>query len=169
MGNAEFMVILPFLGILAFGKYIKFSSKSWLSLAIGIGIWNVGFHIIPKSIFNEHKNQEIRTWLHSKKAQYFVAYDRTEFTNYMDWKNACEGKNKRVMVWDALRDNEEILDSIKSGAIIYTDKIDYPKTLDRRSFAIMRPDDFIRTKHRLDSIPTWRGFIFLDEIKARKL
>jgi len=36
MGNAEFMLMLPFLGVIAFGKYIKFSAKSWMVF----GGWN---------------------------------------------------------------------------------------------------------------------------------
>lgn len=164
MGNAEFMLILPFLGLIAFGKYLRFSAKSWTLLAAGIGIWNIGFHVIPKNILNDHKNEEIRVWLLNKNAKYFIAHDRTEFTNYMDWKNTCEGKEKSMEIWDYSKDCDLI--NTKHHSRIYTNMYNYPKTFNRRAIQESGISKEMNLKYKIsDSLETWRGLIYLGQLK----
>ncbi|MDA8896000.1 hypothetical protein N9J24_01300 [Bacteroidia bacterium] len=164
MGNAEFMLLLPFLGVIAFGKHLRFSAKSWTLLAVGMGIWNIGFHVIPKNILNDHRNEETRSWLLNKDAKYFVAHDRTEFTNYMDWKNTCEGEEKSMEIWDYSKDYTLIHREHHSS--IYTNMFKYPKTFNRRAVHELSITKEMNPAYEIsDSLKTWRGSIFLGKLK----
>jgi hypothetical protein len=164
MGNAEFMLMLPFLGIIAFGKHLPFSAKSWTLLAAGIGIWNIGFHVIPKNVLNDHKNEETRAWLLNEKAKYFVAHDRTEFTNYMDWKNTCEGEEKSMEIWDYSKDYTLV--KTKYHSKIYTNMYNYPKTFNRSTIQEVSTTKGMNPEYViLDSLKTWRGPIFMGYLK----
>jgi len=160
MGNAEFMLMLPFLGVIAFGKYIKFSAKSWMVLAVGIGIWNMGFDTLPKNLFDYHKNQETREWLKETDAKYFAAHNRTTFTNFMDWKNACEKDTSTIMIFDYSKDYKKIL-QLKYAKVL-TNLLNYPSSFDRKAIHDISITKGFKPVIKVnDSIPTWRGQIYL--------
>ena len=163
VGNAEFMVMLPFLAVLSFGRYIHFSAKSIIILAIGIGVWNMSFYVIPKNIFNDTQNEQIRVFLQENNAKYFVAYDRTEFTNYMDWKNSMSKQSRSIQILDMQKDSA-IIQSILKQQKVYTNVADYPSTKNRRSMSETNKT-WPYTYQKLKNLPTWRGPIELSIIK----
>jgi hypothetical protein len=162
VGNAEFMVMLPFLAVLSFGRYIHFSAKSITILATGIGVWNMSFYVIPKNVLNDTDNEQIRILLQENNAKYFVAHDRTEFTNYMDWQNSLNHLSKSIEILDVEKDST-LIASIVGEQVVYTNAVDYPKTKNRRSM-IESKSKFPYKCTKIKSLSTWRGPIFLSVI-----
>ena len=100
----------------------------------------------------------------NEKAKYFVAHDRTEFTNYMDWKNTCEGEEKSMEIWDYSKDYTLIHREHHSS--IYTNMFKYPKTFNRRAVHELSITKEMNPAYEIsDSLKTWRGSIFLGKLK----
>jgi len=80
----------------------------------------------PKTFFDYHKNQETREWLKETDAKYFAAHNRTTFTNFMDWKNACEKDTSTIMIFDYSKDYKKIL-QLKYAKVL-TNLLNYPSS-----------------------------------------
>jgi len=71
-GNAEFMVMIPFLGFLILFSKIKIRNISMVLFAVALLVWNVSYGLIPSNSFNFTDYVMIESWIKKTPDATFV-------------------------------------------------------------------------------------------------
>ncbi|PHX92413.1 MAG: hypothetical protein CK532_02955 [Flavobacteriales bacterium] len=170
VGNAEFMVMLPFLLGISFANQLAIHINSLIKLAMGTWIWNTAFFIIPHYC-NTFNSIPIRTEkilsVTAEKKGIFISQDAIALHNYCDYKAQLNPTIKRpsaIVFLSGNQDNE--LQSIKiagldSTQILFTDLFRSPAVLSRASLTenaeISKLVNGFRWKH-IDSIALFEEY-----------
>jgi hypothetical protein len=142
VGNAEFMVMIPFLLLLSFtGLFLKLQYKL-LPASLAILCWNLGIFLIPNAnIKTINYGAELNLLLkiaNEQKADgmVFVARERVMLENYLSIQSADYQKQFRdagiqLMDADSLGTEQKLP--------VYTDIFDYPMPMSRSSIIYSNP------------------------------
>ncbi len=169
VGNAEFMVMLPFLFGISFANPLANHVNSLKKLAIGTWIWNMTFFILPHycNTFNSIpiRSEKILSITAEKKG-IFISQDAIAIDNYLDYNTQLNPTIKSPSTIVFLTGNQENeLQLIKtaeldSTQIIFTDLFRSPKVLSRASVTestqVFKLVQGFKWKH-IDSIPLFEG------------
>jgi len=71
-GNAEFMVMIPFLGFLLLFAKIKIKDRSMILLASALLVWNISYGLIPRNNFKFTHNTMLESWIKKNPDATFV-------------------------------------------------------------------------------------------------
>jgi hypothetical protein len=114
-GNAEFMVILPFIltAYVSF-KYSLFIRTRFLLLTAFMSIWNIYFGLLPNYFDNLTKTDSQTQWIINHPEAYFVFDNKPQVENQVCYQTNLETKNRFIAF-------DEIGKYLDSGKLIYTD------------------------------------------------
>jgi hypothetical protein len=171
VGNAEFMVMIPFLLLLSFpGLLLKLQHKL-LPVAMAMLCWNMGVYLIPnariKTINYGAELNLIMKIAEQEKADgiVFIARERVMLENYL----SCETPDFQKLFRDAgiqLMDTDSL--GTKQKLPVYTDIFDYPMPLSRSS--MVSNNNFTKPAHAslVGSFPTLFGNLYIYNITSTK-
>ncbi len=178
-GNAEFMVMVPFLGFLLLFSKIKIRDRTMILFGIALLIWNVFYGLIPCNKFEFAHNAMIESWIKKNPDALFVlkADQQTISRLYYqsgieDYPQIIKSPSSLIRRGGNIEDLYNKLDKcIDRGGQIYTDCIGYPEVLSRRGIVDAGEDDSFFVKYEsmpVDSAETLFGTFFLNMIGRHK-
>ncbi len=129
-GNAEFMVILPFLMVLYFGAKYQFSNTAPLKyLTIIILMWNISIGIVPNAFLNTQKVTHQVEITRNNPNAYFLWKAKPLVENIITYQN---GFNlKRNYINPKTLDTKLVDSLLNANSAIYTDIYNQQQVLNR--------------------------------------
>jgi len=160
VGNAEFMVMLPFLFILwQYNRIAYIPLKLTHSLAVVLGLWNLAFWIIPGKFIEfekfPSKLQQICRYIENHPQQnsinVYVGSNHVVFSNFWEYQTINGHNHKQVnhpLEFLSLEKFE--LENNKKGKLYFTDEFSHSNGFNRKSITANVPQN---------SNPIlWKGF-----------
>ena len=178
VGNAEFMVMLPFLllMVLLFFFEIK-KSVLWL-IALALLIWNFSFGIYPNYKFDFSGRNFIVEKVMSNPTSLFIVDNKPLIDNAIYYQTGKDNiKNITYAPWELIASNKPL--SLLSDTIdyllsknskVFTNCIEKPKVMNRASVLIIQSDDEFFKKYntiKVDSFSAFYGKYYLCEIQFK--
>lgn len=171
VGNAEFMVMIPFLLLLSFPAFLIKWQHKVLPLATALLCWNLGVYLIPNAnIKTIRYGAELNLLLkiaEEEKAKnlIFIARERVMLENYLSTQTPYyqkKFKEEGITFMDA-----DSLNTIQKSPV-YTDVYNYPMPVSRNSMLNkqqqVKPTSAIVT----GSIPTLYGNLYIYKLSSAK-
>jgi hypothetical protein len=171
VGNAEFMVMIPFLALLSFpGLLLKMQHKL-LPVALAMLCWNMGVFLIPNAFIKTIKyGAELNLLLkiaEEEKAEkvIFIAREKVMLENYLSIQSPFYQKKFReegIMFMDA-----DSLNTIQKSPM-YTDVYNYPMPVSRNSMLNKQQQSKPTSAIVNVSIPTLYGELYIYKLSSEK-
>ncbi|MDD4683711.1 MAG: hypothetical protein PHD45_00580 [Bacteroidales bacterium] len=138
-GNAEFMVILPFLIILLLVYYFEYLSRALFGLGIFMYVFNLFFALIPMANMKLNSNEEIVNLMIDQPNAVFVLKDKVAVENIYAYKQRKENVG---VTFRASEVSQEKFDSwLKENKTIYTDYFEEKDLTSRATIAKSKTND----------------------------
>jgi len=178
-GNAEFMVMIPFLGFLLLFTKIKIRDRSMILFGIALLVWNISYGLIPRNNFEFTHNTMLESWIKKTPDATFVLKSDQQVISRLYYQSGVEVYPQIIKSPSSLiRRGINItglyskLDTlIARGNQIYTDCVEYPGILSRQGVIDTGEDDHFFTGYEyepVDSVETLFGTFFLHRIGNRE-
>lgn len=154
-GNAEFMVMLPFLMAIYLSYWTSISNDKILYLAVSILIWNLNFAIFPNHFYNFQNNQALIKIIRNNPDKRFILKERLKiFALYKYIYN--EDISERIF----FKDNQT--------GVFYTDILSKITPYSRASIVQKNNNtfDFILVRE-VEKIDSFYGSYSIDEINVK--
>lgn len=155
VGNAEFLVMLPFLIILVFAK--KINSSIFGPLLGLLIIWNLSFGLFPNYYYRYYNEQKLAELVLKNPRAIFIISDHTLLHLYQYQTGEFEPKNI-ILLKNATE--KQIVFYLKNGKKVYTDAINRPIVINRSLLLKTKPNADIfkafKTK-KLEKISAFYG------------
>ncbi len=131
-GNAEFMVIIPFLLVLLAAYY--FENLRWSLFGFGFAMyaWNIFFALTPIGLLNLNNNEEIAN-LVQKEDAVFVLKDKVAVDNIVAYRRRNQNISNTFKISEV--SPEQFDNWIKENKTIYTDYFGGKEVLSRANIA----------------------------------
>lgn len=178
-GNAEFMVMIPFLGYLLLFSKIKIRNISMVLFAIALLVWNVSYGLIPCNSFDFSDYIMLKTWIKKNPDATFVLKSDQQVISRLYYQSGIEVypqiiKSPSSLVQQGisvtgLYNKLDTLIALENQ--VYTDCVEYPGILSRRGVIDTGEDDYFFTEYAyepVDSVETLFGIFFLHRIDSRE-
>lgn len=178
-GNAEFMVMVPFLGFLLLFSKIKIKDKSMILFGIALLVWNVSYGLIPCNNFEFTNYPMLESWIKKTPDATFVIKSDQQVISRLYYQSGIEVYPQIIKSPSSLIRRGGNVDDlhiklnkcINRGNQIYTDCVEYPEVLSRRGVIDVGEDDYFFTEYEyepVDSVETLFGTFFLHRIGKNK-
>jgi len=178
-GNAEFMVMVPFLGFLILFSRIKIRDRSMILLGIALLVWNVSYGLIPRNNFEFTNYTMLESWIKKIPDATFVLKSDQQVISRLYYQSGIEvypqiikSPSSLIRRGGNMENLYNKLDKcINRGEQIYTDCVEYPGILSRQGVIDAGEDDpfFIEYDYEpVDSVETLFGTFFLHRIGSRE-
>lgn len=170
-GNAEFMVMLPFLLVVFVVSKWQFDTRPmWLAAAC-LFVWNVGYALWPASRYDLHGFEKTLAKLQGQEKMLFVSQHAIHFGNFLAYKNAELG-NVLIVKSPADSDDTAVLyrqidSAVKAQMTVLTDCVDYPDAGSRKAMISGNANAILKTRYSLllkDSLEVYTGKVKLYQI-----
>jgi hypothetical protein len=128
-GNAEFMVMLPFLLPLLIERWWQVNTKAIVRLAAAMMIWNMGFALLPSAWFRYYDNARMVQFFKEHPNDFFIVADHNIVNEYeYIWGDT-------IIHQFILPPYDEWLKKHPAASLanIYTDVVNRPKPMSRGS------------------------------------
>lgn len=132
-GNAEFMVIIPFLIILLLVYYFEYLSRALFGLGIFMYVWNLFFALVPISNMKLNANEEIANLVIDQPNAVFILKDKVGVDNIYAYKQRKENLSNTFKVTDISQEDFDYW--IKENKTIYTDYFEERDLISRATIA----------------------------------
>lgn len=168
-GNAEFMVMLPFLFIALCYTYFRISySVKLVSLTIFLFSWNFCIAILPSHIYNVDRVDKQVEWTKNKRDGYFLWTHKPLVENILTYKEGFDFRRNYISIKHV--DADAIYRILATGNEVYTD-IGNPASLYSRE-AFTGKNNFTEITQRyyiqaVDSFENLYGKNFIYAIKPK--
>jgi hypothetical protein len=170
-GNAEFMVMLPFLMALTLPFFLSSETSVVSYIASGMLIWNITLGLIPlnNKILDSSKMVVSKVTGTDQCKTFFVVFNKPLIENIVKYQtkrmpsNVVSGINKV----DVKEIKIIIEASLNAGKAVYTDCLSRPNTLSRESILTDTRNDIFEgyTLVKVDSLETISGKYYLTQVK----
>lgn len=146
-GNAEFMVMIPFLAVLSFPWVLNRFKRSFILAALGMLAWNSGTALLPNRIFRTDASaftvKAMQRLTPAEGKAYWIGRHKVQTENYLSAMTAIHRlqrdsflSNMQLLTAPADRGphtrTEPDIDSlIRAGALVFTDCLEYPEPVSR--------------------------------------
>jgi hypothetical protein len=181
VGNAEFMVMLPFLGLLSFPAFIQRHGNKFLALGAGLLFWNISVYSIPHKVFRlsvpDEMINSLRTFRQDNKALYYISRQKVLLENYAEAKR-IDLQKMNVILLSAPSDrgkhtiDQPDLDTlVLNGHCVITDCREFPEPTSRGSILAGNGNSIFLKKYKLQnlrSVPSFFGNIQMDRISPQQ-
>lgn len=152
-GNAEFMVMLPFLLVLYLASKYSFSNSSVITLAILIFVWNMATAIIPTRISDLNRVDRQVEFTLQHPDDYFVWKHKPLVENIITYKN---GFGNQFAFIPLTEESLSVIDLVVSNkANVYTDYCNPVTAFSRESF--LTENGYLLGHFRLIEKNTWEN------------
>lgn len=181
VGNAEFMVMLPFLGILSFPNLIHRNHSKLLGLGVGILLWNLSVYCIPHYMYHlsvpDKMLETARNLSQYNKPVYYISREKVLLENFADAKGMDLKQMKLVLLsapserGSHTTDQPQLDTLIARKHLVISDCKEFPEPLSRSSvMAGNKNDDFFKpyNAEKVAVIPGFYGEIQFHRISAHK-
>jgi hypothetical protein len=177
-GNAEFMVMLPFLMAIVLSRGVKNAAGFLVYLVIGLLVWNMAFGLIPLSNKSVNGNmmvaETILTRQMSTHKSSYILFNRAQIGNIIEYYNdTIDRDNLRYIV--EFNNNEEVKSFIsgelQAGKAVHTDCVDRPFTVSRSSLLIDDQREAFEgfEIYRVDSTVSLSGIYYLSQLSSKEI
>ncbi|MGM0532657.1 MAG: hypothetical protein ACQER7_15015 [Bacteroidota bacterium] len=173
-GNAEFMVMLPFLTAIVLSGYMHNDLKFLTKIGLGIFFWNLFVALIPLAKSEITADRMVAEHVLDKKKagdddSVYILFNRPKVGNIVEY---CSGNVnlERLKYIDHFNDAEELKAEIDSTLMkdgrVFTDCYDRPFTISRASLLIDVPEGVFTDyqMEKVDSAETLSGKYYLTKI-----
>ena len=178
-GNAEFMVMIPFMAFLLLFSKIKIKDRSMILFGIALLVWNISYGLIPRNNFEFTNYTMLESWIKKNPDATFIIKSDQQVISRLYYQSGVEfypqiikSPSSLIRRYGNMDDLHIILDKcINRGNQIYTDCVGYPGILSRRGVIDTGEDDYFFTEYEyepVDSIETLFGTFFLHRIDSRE-
>jgi len=172
-GNAEFMVMLPFVLAIILSDIFKNSSPFLGYVALGMFSWNMIFGLIPLSKSDVNGDSMVADFILNQDSttnpNVFILFNRPRVKNIIDYSTKHEPQATLIYIVDFKSKSEVrsfIYDRIKEGKVVYTDCSQRPKTVSRASLLVdNQANAFEKFKRQnVDSVEAIAGEYYLTRL-----
>ena len=172
-GNAEFMVVLPFLLAIPLSLLMKDEVHLILLITIAMLVWNFFFGIYPLNRFELDGNKMVANHIIEQNKigdeHYYILFNKPAVENRVRYYSGAFPANVASATQD-VQPNEirgKISNALEHDKVVLTDCLFRSKTISRESLTKeMHSDVFLGfTFTKVDSISTISGTYFLVELK----
>lgn len=178
VGNAEFMVMLPFLAIALFAIHFEIDNTKLTYFATFLLVWNLSFGLLPNHFYQSNNYSKWVTRLEKESSNtLFLVEEKALVENQFYYKTG----NKRLVnlkyppaIWEDRGNNpQEIIDSIDeyldAGFKVYVDDIETPRILNRAQLLKSSTKNYYEnyTISKTDSISTIFGNRYLFQLNKK--
>ncbi|NQU80383.1 MAG: hypothetical protein HQ543_02540 [Bacteroidetes bacterium] len=178
-GNAEFMVMVPFLAFLLLFSKIKIKDRSMILFGIVLLVWNISYGLIPRNNFEFTNYTMLESWIKKNPDATFIIKSDQQVISRLYYQSGVEFYPQIIKSPSSLIRRYGNMDDlhiklnkcINRGNQIYTDCVGYPGILSRRGVIDTGEDDYFFTEYEyepVDSIETLFGTFFLHRIDSRE-
>ncbi|NBC24277.1 MAG: hypothetical protein GVX78_01515, partial [Bacteroidetes bacterium] len=176
-GNAEFMVMLPFLGVLFLSNILKKTRKLLSYLVPGMFIWNMVFGLIPLSKKDMYGDSMVAKFILDKSestdSSTFILFNRPRVANILEYQGgqiSDEDLFYIVDFEDPMTLRSFIHDRLEAGEYVYTDCLERPNALSRAALLTDKQSNAFRPFESLgvDSVRALSGTYVLSRIMGKK-
>lgn len=164
-GNAEFMVMLPLLIILALASMLNIPAKNLWFAAFATLVWNLNFGLLPAHIYNFENKQKQAAFIHQHPETHFVANDYWYAWNVYKYIYAKEPGN----LYSGIDNGAKPLNPIK-WKTIFTDKCNIRLVLNRKALVDPKTEEtaFMQSDNPIvDSIVGYWGVQYIYKIEGK--
>ncbi|MBA7556959.1 hypothetical protein ES705_49686 [subsurface metagenome] len=177
-GNAEFMVMIPFLGLLLLFSKIKIRDRSMILLGIALLVWNVSYGLIPRNNFKFTDYIMLESWIKENPDATFVLKSDQQVISRLYYQSGVEFYPQIIKSPSSLIQQGMSVTGLYSKLDtliarenqIYTDCVEYPGILSRQGVIDTGEDDYFFAEYEyepVDSVETLFGTFFLHRIDSR--
>jgi hypothetical protein len=173
-GNAEFMIMLPFLAAILLSLFVYNEIRLVGFMAVGLFVWNFFLGLLPLHLHDlddsrmasKHLLNAIET-NHPEKT-FFVLYYRPGTTGAVRYATGVEAENTLSGVKTPVQGtlNEVVDQHLKDGVQVYTNCINRPQTLSRATLVIENNTDIYAKykQEKIDSLTSLTGTYYLYQL-----
>ncbi len=166
-GNAEFMVMLPFLVAIILSKILSNEIRIVGFLAIAMLVWNISFGLIPLNRHSIDGSRMVAKAIGESDSTQtlFVVFNRPSIDNQVRYYNGNYPTN--TISATQAKEIEDVVKTIhvalRNGQSVYTDCINRPKTTSRESLTISDNSVMLNCFHqqKVDSVKSLTGKYYL--------
>ncbi|MDD4516603.1 hypothetical protein [Massilibacteroides sp.] len=159
-GNAEFMVMLPFLIPLFIPCLFDFNLKAVPYISVALLIWNFCFSVYPNHHFDYFNNRHLLQIIDQHPNKAFILMQRNVIVEQYYYET---GKYEDFRLIHA--DSEEDITRLRSeNRIFYTDVLTKKMPFNRAQFIQVHNYDNLHFRKRIKKIYTDLGAFYIDEI-----
>lgn len=134
-GNAEFMIIIPFLIIILFAYYYTYSSKFLLFIGSSIFVWNLWFGLFPMAYQKLNTNNDIVSIIETKEDAVYIFKEKNYIENILLYRNGLQYRQK-IKLYKLSEISEKDFEYWKdNNYTIYTDCFAGKEALSRSKIA----------------------------------
>ncbi len=172
-GNAEFMVMIPFLLAITFAQIIKNDLKYLSFIATGMLIWNISVGLIPLHFFDLDNSRFISTRIVDGQKntlnELYILFNKPRVENEVKYYTGYYPQNIVSGTTNGERSTIDLIKkAIADGGKVCTDLINRPRTLSRENWFITPYCDSLFTGYnqvKTDSTTTLSGKYYLYRIE----
>lgn len=169
-GNAEFLVMLPFLTVLLVGLILEFDNGKIIgNIGIAIFIWNLVFGIMPANQFDLGNNSRQIKLSSQDTQRYYLWKNKALVENRLTYENGF--KTRPYLLSPKIVDTASINKLLLSNRVIITDWVNEDGPLSRSSFVggkkFKRLDNIYKIT-LLDSFENLSGKNFIARIEGKR-
>lgn len=106
-GNAEFMVMLPFLFSICFSYWLTINEKKLFFLSVAMLTWNITFAILPNHYYNFQNNEKLIEIIKSYPEKNFILKERNKIVAQYKYFYDDDISDRAFYVEEIINDNEE--------------------------------------------------------------
>lgn len=159
-GNAEFMVMFPFLLAICLSYWVTNSEGKVLYLAIALLIWNMTFAVLPNHFYNLQNNEQLIKVIRSHPDQRFILMERNKIVAQYKYMYNSD-------IFDRVFTTDEIAENDEKGTFL-TDVLSKQQPFSRASIVLDRSLDFeYHTEREVSDIRAFYGNYTVDEITVK--
>jgi hypothetical protein len=141
VGNAEFMVMLPFLVAVLLGCLEGISQQVLLPLTLGLFIWNLSYGILPNHYLDYSGHVQLINKIKKNKEVVFVLNDKLSIENEFFYRAGKVPQNLCYCPSFYLLQNKDtseiflrIKEALKNDSLVVTDCIGNKESFNRQAF-----------------------------------
>ena len=176
-GNAEFMVMLPYLVALVLSEMGDVSDRFFIYLALGLFSWNLFFGLIPLSKREINGDRMVAEKILADSLvsdlEVYILFNRPQVRNMIEYyKDSLPPDILRYIVeFEKESDlTSYIQEQLQLGRKVYTDCVDRPGTLSRASLLIKDHGEAFTLfeKQKIDSVQSLSGRYYLTRLTLKQ-
>ncbi|MCK4700575.1 MAG: hypothetical protein KAT38_09580, partial [Bacteroidales bacterium] len=164
-GNAEFMVMIPFLGFLLLFSTIKIRDRSMILFGIALLVWNVSYGLIPRNNLEFTHYTMLESWIKKNPDATFIIKSDQQVISRLYYQSGVEFYPQIIKSPSSLIQQGMSVTGLYSKLDtlitrenqIYTDCVEYPGILSRQGVIDTGKDDCFFTEYEyepVDSVET---------------
>lgn len=170
-GNAEFMVMLPFLMIIIMGFYFKPDTKSMVYIIVSLFIWNFSYGILPNHFADFNKREKLLAKIETDNTGIYLLEQGKEIQNQIFYKTGIEDISKVMKLPKSKEQMDSVLNVAKlSGKEVYTDFYNTNKVINRYSMTNNGSGNYfyLYQYEKADSFRNFYGMNYIFRLKRHE-